>query len=106
MLGQEVELVLRAVQQALADPAAGADREDRLPRVPAGARRIERRIDEREQALLLVAVQLEEEQHQRRSERPTPSVRSLTCSAQRDDSITTSADEEEEQRGAEVGLLR
>src|SRR5262249_61859543 len=42
VLGKEVELVLRAVEVALAAEAPGADGEDRLPRVPAGARRIRR----------------------------------------------------------------
>ena len=55
--GQEVALRLRAVGQALAHPAAGADRDLRLVELVAGALDVGCGVEEREQPLLLVVVE-------------------------------------------------
>ena len=55
--GQEFELALRAVEQALAEHAARADRDLRLDDVIAGAELVRFRIEQREYALLLVLVE-------------------------------------------------
>ena len=69
-LRQEVEVRLRAVQPALADDAARAERDRRLRRVIAGAERIATRIEERQDPLALIVVQLRpDERADRRGER-------------------------------------
>ncbi len=55
-LRQEIKLVLRALQVALADQPARTDGDHRLQDVIAGAQRILRRIEERQDAPLLVIV--------------------------------------------------
>ena len=56
-LRQEFELALRAVEQALAEYAAGADGDLRLDDVIAGAELVRFRIEQREYALFLVFVE-------------------------------------------------
>ena len=58
-LGQELQLRLAAVEIALAEHAAGADRDLRLDDVIAAAERIALRVEERQHALPLIVVQQE-----------------------------------------------
>src|SRR5262249_59591821 len=54
VLGQEVELILRAMQIAFSEQPPGTDREDRLAGVPAPARGVAVRIEKRKQPPVLV----------------------------------------------------
>ena len=56
-LRQELELALRAVEQSLAEHAARADGDLRLDDVITGAELVGLRIEQREDALLLVVVE-------------------------------------------------
>ena len=56
LVRQEVELVLRALHEALARPAAVADRDARVVRVPAAAEDVRLGVQEHEDALLLVVL--------------------------------------------------
>ena len=57
LLGQEHELVLRPLHEALAEPAAVADRDARLVGVPVVAEDVLVRVQPRVDALVLVAAQ-------------------------------------------------
>src|SRR5690606_39765409 len=65
VLGQVVQVRLRALQPALAGQAAGADRDLRLDDVPAGAQRIRLRVQEGEDAVLLVRLEHPEPRRRR-----------------------------------------
>src|SRR5699024_12443494 len=60
--GQKVEVALGAIEPALAEQTAGADRDLALNDVIAGACRIARGVEEGQHALLLIAMHVEPQQ--------------------------------------------
>ncbi len=102
LLGQEVELVLRAVQVALAAEHARADGDLRLDDVVAGAERVGLRIEEGQQALLLVRLEVAPELAARRRRRRAPRRRRARITRSRSPATSRTLDRDEPDDGRRV----
>ena len=104
LLGDEAGPGLRALEQSLAEQAAVADRDARLLDVVAGAARVERRVDEGEEAVDLVGL---EHAHRHRRDgaddraeaQPAEPARPAPATARTPKTVA-----DEDQHRAEVGL--
>ncbi len=104
LLGQEVEVALRALQEAAAGDAAGAERDLRLQDVVAGAQRVAVRVEEGQHAALLVVVQQELPGQRDRGEAEDAAERELPHAHPGDEEHHDAADHQHA-GGAEVRLL-
>jgi hypothetical protein len=104
VFGQEFELRLGAVVPALAEPAAGTDRDFRLDDVPAVAERIGFRVEEHAQAVALVLVHEVPAERRDRGERGDRGADAPP--REPGEEHGEHAARGDQQRGAKVGLLR
>ena len=105
LLRQEVQVALRALQEALAPHPARAERDLRLDDVVAGAERVALRVEEGVDARALVVVQVAVGDRARRTAPAAPPAANFhqrTPAAKN----TAAADHRGDHRRAEVGLLQ